>query len=273
MSYLRFVPFKRNVAAAMRVMGCAAALLSAVPSAKAALFAVDANQDVLYQVNPATGAVTAIGTTALSGLTTPGGLAWDGTSMYTIDLEGGELFTLDLATGTPTLVGTNGLNGWQGLAARPTDGALFAVTQTNTLYSINKTTGAATAIGSGTGALITALTFNAGGVLWGINFFDGQFGTIDTATGAFTAVGTTDPGFQGLSFDSTGTAYVSNSNTDTLYTLDLGTGAATLVGAMTGTSFVKAIEFTDGGAVPEPGSLALIGLGAMGLAVLRMCKA
>lgn len=252
------------------------ALVSA-PGARGALYGIDSDLDKLYRVDPATGAVTLVGSTNTNGLATPAGLAWGGSQMYVIDLADGDLFTLDLNTGSPTLIGTSGILGWQGLAARPSDGALFAVNQNNNLYSISATTGAATLIGATGIVLPTALAFDGAGTLWTVGFTTGALGTVNTATGAVTVGATTISGLQGLTFSADGTAYAVSTNTDSLYTIDLTTGSSTLVGAMTGTGFVKGLEFdafpsASGSTVPEPGSLALLGLGALGLAGMRVLR-
>ena len=241
-------------------------LVALTPNARASLFAVDSGVDELRDVDPGNGATTLVGGTSSGGLGTPAGLAWDGSAMYTIDLDDGQVFTLDLLTGAPTLVGTSGISGWQGIAARPGDGALFAINQSNTFYSINKSTGAATVIAGGVGSLITALEFDPFGILWGIEFGSGAFGTIDPLTGIFASAGTTNTGFQGLTFDGSGTAYASNTSTDSLYTVNLTTGTATLVGSMNGTGFVKGLAFDEVTAtVPEPGALTLFSLGLAGV--------
>jgi hypothetical protein len=69
------------------------------------------------------------------------------------------------------------------------------------------------------------------------------FGTLNTTTGAFTSIGTSTPAtghnWTGMSWDSsTSTMYASSSNgtVGNLYTINVATGAPTLVGAITGTT-------------------------------------
>jgi hypothetical protein len=227
------------------------------------LYAVDSNSNQLFSVNPTNGSTTLIGSTGLNGLQVPAALAWDGTDMFTIDLVDGQLFKLNLSTATPTLIGTTGLNGWQGLAAHPVSGNLFAIDQSSGgfLYSINKLTGVATFIANTGVGLVTALDFDASGNLWGVNLLTGNYGTFNTTTGAYTSVGTTISGLQGLTFDSNGDAYASSTTTDSLYKLNLTNGNATLLGAMPSTGFVKGMEFdsTPPPAVPEPSTLLIFG--------------
>ncbi|BDC51178.1 hypothetical protein F183_A34940 [Bryobacterales bacterium F-183] len=236
---------------------------------KADLYGVDAVRDKLYRLNPTTGAATEIGSTALSGLTAPGGLAWNGSTMLVLDLDGGDLFTLDLATGVPTFVSAIGSVGWQALASRPSDGALFLTNNGNFLFSLNQATGVVTEIGAHNVGLITALDFDATGELWGVDFFTGRYGTFNTSTGQFTEKGITRAGLQGLAFGEAGTVYVSSTQNQNLYTLDLATGQTTLVGP-TGTVFMKAIEFVPNAtsAVPEPVQTALLSVGLLAAATL-----
>jgi hypothetical protein len=100
---------------------------------------------------------------------------------------------------------------------------------------------------------------SANGTAYGLDFIDADFSkaygidkfgstanafsTIDTATGAVTNIGTSNPsadagGFTGFKYDSTtGTAYASGTSCGSsshLYTIDITTGASTLVGELTG---------------------------------------
>jgi hypothetical protein len=85
---------------------------------------------------------------------------------------------------------------------------------------------------------IFAMDFdNSATTLWGIDNNTREYGTIDQATGAFTVVGTVT-GIQptptanvtGMKFDPTSSLVYVSTATE-LFTLDLGTGAATLVGS------------------------------------------
>jgi hypothetical protein len=115
----------------------------------------------------------------------------------------------------------------------------------STLYNIDPSTGLATAVGTGIGYdRVGAIDFDPStGTLYGIgantttNTF--QLITIDTTTGLGSTVGDTGPNntqpnfsFQDISFRSDGTLFgFAGSN---IYTLNLTTGAATLVGFIGG---------------------------------------
>jgi hypothetical protein len=105
----------------------------------------------------------------------------------------------------------------------------------STLYTIDPTTGLATAVGTGIGYdRVGAMDFDPGtGILYGIgsntpNTF--SLITIDTATGLGTTVGNTVGNFQDINFRSDGTLFGFAGGA--LYTIDLMTGAATLVGSI-----------------------------------------
>jgi hypothetical protein len=130
-------------------------------------------------------------------------------------------------------------------AARAADaGVLYAVSgagnAASSLYTVNTTTGAATLIGATGFSHVTGLDFNPlTGVLYGhvSDYFNGttQLITIDTSTGAGTSIGTTGQQIPDMSFASDGTLYAWSEYSDAgsqdrLYTIDLGTAAATAVG-------------------------------------------
>jgi hypothetical protein len=221
------------------------------------VFGVDSNPNlainVLYDIVTGTGGVTAIGNTSPETQIT--GLTWAAGAMYALDLTTGDLVILDTLTGHPTLVGNTGISGWQELAADATDlWTLYGITQTNHLYRISWTGAITPVTNAQVGNLITAMSFDRFGQLWGIEFGTGRILRIDKRTGAIALSATTISGFQGLDFDDAGTAYAHNSNTDSLYTLNLQTGVATLRGGG-GTNSVTCLAFgrsTNVAAPPPP---------------------
>jgi hypothetical protein len=121
----------------------------------------------------------------------------------------------------------------------------------STLYTIDATTGAATAVGPIGVARVGALAFAPSGTLYGVGFDttadDSVLITIDPATGAGTVVGLlgADDATQDIAFrpgDGKLFAYVGGS----IYTINTATGVGTLVGD-TG-------DFPDGNAIVFRGS-------------------
>ena len=159
----------------------------------------------LVSVDTTTGNITTIGPlTGLASGHTVTGIAWDKTSatMYAISTNGtvGSLYTVNLATGTLTTVSATTTG-----SALPIDiainsaGIMYSMdVGTDILYTINKTTGAATAVGP--------LGIN-------INFAQGM--AIDPATDSLWLA-----------------AYIGTGNSG-LYRCNTSTGAATLVGNFT----------------------------------------
>jgi hypothetical protein len=210
------------------------------------LFLADSNNDILYTCDPSTGAATTVGSTLPR--VTPCGLAHDGTTLFALDLGGtGGLYSLSTATGAPTLIGSTNLTGWQDIAWDATTSQFFAVNQNDTLYTVN-TAGMATLVGSTPAVhLITGIACDNSGTLWGIDFSGtGALGTIDKNTAVFTVVhASTITGIQGLAFHPvTNTLYATSTNTDSLYTIDVLTGAVTTIGPHgAGVNFAKGMTF------------------------------
>jgi hypothetical protein len=108
------------------------------------------------------------------------------------------------------------------------------------LATVDVATGSVNVIGN-MGATMTDIAFDPSGNLYGIDFF--TLYSINPATAAVTSIGATGTTLNSLVFNSDGTLYSAN---NALYTIDTGTGLATLVG-------------NGGDAYSSSGDLAFIG--------------
>jgi hypothetical protein len=147
-------------------------------------------------------------------------------------LSDGSLGRLDLGTGTFTQFGSASV---QLVGLGEVAGTLFTdTTGSGTLYTVNRTNGTLTAVGSANiGFQVFGSTANGLFALDnGMNLY-----SVDPASGAATLIGPTGlnpPDHNGLSSGS-GTLYYTQqfgTSTPTVYTLNLSTGTATLVGSM-----------------------------------------
>lgn len=132
------------------------------------------------------------------------------------------------------------------------DPAFLVDSNLDQLFSVDLTTGAATLIASTlNGGLGTpaGLTWRADTqTLWTIDLAGGEVGTIDVATGVFTAAFTAVPtgGWQGIEWDpTTGLFFLLNQDFN-MYSLDPSTGATTLLGA-SGAPLSTALEVDANG--------------------------
>lgn len=159
-------------------------------------------------------------------------------TLWGIDNDSRELGTLDLATGafTPVVV-TTGLEGnVTGLAFDPTTSDVSYVSTSTHLYTLNRTTGAATLVGAFGYQLVIDIAISNEGQIYGHDIdFDGLI-AIDRATGAGTWIGYTglDANYaQGMDFDpGTNSLYAwiyLGAGSNRLARLDLATGAATVL--------------------------------------------
>ncbi len=103
------------------------------------------------------------------------------------------------------------------------------------LFVINSSNGASTYIGD-FGVTVLADAFGPNGTLYGMiaRIFRRQLATVNTLTGAATPIApaTGVAGLYAMSFTPNGTLYAASFGTNDLYTLNLSTGAATIVGSL-----------------------------------------
>ncbi len=196
----------------------------------------------LYRVNLTTGAATPVGATGQrleSIALSPTGV------LFGINPATDQLVTINTATGAVTAVGPLGLDVGASIVGLAFDcaGNFLMTANANInnqgnvyLFQLNQQTGAATLIGSG-----NALTGIAtrGGVTYGLTAIGNQLGVLTTNPVAFTSIGslgTISGVFNiGLDFDANGTLFglTDEGQSNRLFTVNLTTGTATVVGNLT----------------------------------------
>lgn len=265
-----------QVGAALLAMASCATVASATP-----LLYIDDVNGMLGTVDVATGAVTTIGSTG----TVLTDIAFSPTGqLYGINED--QLFTIDKSTAALTVVGNLGFTGVHtNSLVFGADGTLYAAN--TALYTLNVTTGAGTRVGTPAtrGSAITSsgdLAFVNGKLYLSSSNSNGtdSLFTLDPKLGTATKVG--NLGFsQVFGMASDGSSVLYGVSGTQILTINTSTGVGTRLldysgkglGIANGTAF-----FAEAGAiapgspaavVPEPASLALLGLGAVGFAAAR----
>lgn len=155
--------------------------------------------NTLFRVNPATGALTAVGAGSLTyagtGSTTSGLFAINCLAGCGVFLPG-DLYSINPATGAATLIGSTGLGPDTIASGMSTGSSTLYFTGDSDLYSLNTTTGAATLIGNTGVSGFGALVFE-NGVLYGGSFPGAQVYALNTSTGAATLITNTSGGISG----------------------------------------------------------------------------
>lgn len=225
----------------------------------------------LYTIDTATGVTTLVGDTGFA----INGLNYYNGTLYAIQRGfGGNLLTLNTSTGAGTVVGPLGDATGDGfgravlLAIDPSGNAFTWYDPGNDdLASVDLGTGAATIVGdSGLSTAQHGMSF-LGSTLYLVNF-DGQVFTLDTTTGAGTPVGNVGTAAHHGDVNPDDSLYYgldSTSSTPGLVRLDLTT--QTVIGSVTLDRRIHAVAFQDANAVPEPGTMTMMSLGGLGLAI------
>lgn len=228
----------------------------------------------LFAINQATGVVGTVGATGLSELgdltsdTRPGS-----PRLWAVRIASNELVQLDPASGAAlSVVPLNSPNNMVSIAFDPVSGRLFGNTSVSfgapfdALYEIDPVTGVTALVGGISFSDVFALGFDQAGQLFGVSDGANQFIAIDTTTGAGSLVASLAVGF---SFDiasrpSDNVMFLADSQTYSLYTVDTGSGALSLVGGYGQNVNVAGLAFLN--PVPEA-STVVAGLGLAGIAL------
>jgi hypothetical protein len=226
---------RERIAARRALPAPAAAMAGLVPGG---LYGTDGAN--LYLIDRTTGAATLIGPHGPVEVAI-GAIAFDaGGVLYGISLtEAAQLYRIDVTNGAASAVGPLGIGFvFEGGLVFDATGRLLGVNQGNAAaaqaFEINTATGAATLIGPAGGQArdLNDLTRN-GTLVYAIDRPSNTLGTLDVATGGYTPIGGTGATIGatgGLAFsDADGKLYATFEATGGFYTLDIATGAATLI--------------------------------------------
>lgn len=257
----------------------AALCLAGAPASASTLYANDyPGVATLFEMDQGDGTASAIGSVGkdnIGDLTSDTRLGSE--TLWGVRIGGtdrpGELITIDPATGAEidsvniTIPAGAAHPGYMtSIAFDPVSGVLYGNTAVgygapfDALYSIDPLSGLATFIGRITFQNVYALGFDQAGNLFGVADTTNQLIGISVLTGNGALIADLQVG---LAFDLASrpeddVMFLADSGTNSLYTIDTGDGALTLVGDYGATHNLVGLAFS---AIPEPGTLLLLSLG------------
>jgi len=191
------------------------------------------------------------------------------------------LFTINPFSGAVTAIGSTGLpfiiEG--DIAFHPASGLLYGIQDVgtsgtqNNLFTINPVTGIGTVVGNtGSSGDLSSLCFSPNGTLYTIDssgMQNSKLLTLDSITGQVvssitmnvnlgSAVGMTFDPISGVAYLADNAPSPASGGTNSVYTIDVLTGVATLVGPTGDIHGISGIAFVT---LPEPSSVMLAGIG------------
>lgn len=231
------------------------------------LVGISSNEpSVLYSIDASTGAATPIVT--LNGGASITGLTYLNGTLYGSDLFGfpGTMSDYDIGSistnGIITFLSDqNGSSDWQALASDDCGGGIiYAIDNDNDyILTAQQPNGFVTTIGSGTGLFsgVSGLEYDdTNNILYALAQ-DGSLYTVSTADGTSSLIGSTGvaSGRAGLAYDEVNRIlYLNSGETRELYTLDVNTGAATLIGSNNVDDIIDSLAWKENcsGSVERP---------------------